>query len=80
MLGEVIHQTVPHFRFVLMPFIAGPRIFSNGEWPAGLEHEGNRGLRDLHDRRLAFTRRLELFVCDAVGDHYVQINIKSQNI
>lgn len=69
MFGEVVDQTVPHLRLMLVPLVAVPRVVGNGERPGRLEHDRNGGLGDAHDRRRTVTGGLELLIRHTMRNH-----------
>lgn len=69
--GEVVDQVVPHPRLVLVLLVAVPRVVRDGERAAGLDHERDRRLGDLHRRQRRLGGGFELLVGDAVGDDWV---------
>lgn len=71
--GEVVHEVVPHLGLVLVPLVAVPGKVGDGEGSAGLEHEGDRAGRDLHDGGRGLGGFLPLLVGDAVRDHWIQV-------
>lgn len=70
MLGEVVNEVIPHLRLMLVLLVTVPRIVGDGEGPARLEHERDRGFGYLHHRWRILACGFEFFVCHTVRDHY----------
>lgn len=68
-VGEVVHEVVPHLGIVLVDLVALHRPISDGEWPAGFEHECDCAFRDAHLWWWLCARCLELLVRNTVRHH-----------